>query len=221
MRRRERNLALVAAIVAAGFLLALGRLFVLRFEAGDVYPPYSTLRTDPLGAKVLFDGLAELDDLAVGRNYRGLWRLTGGAGVTMLILAAEPGDLHAVEAEDANGLTRFVAGGGRLVVTFSPRRRLPPRAAAIGTKPSATTGPAAKKGGERDDRPPFAVAPVSLAERWGFAWADFGQTVPPGRAVATILRAILPGTHTGMKFFLMLTILFIIQIVSAYGGMGC
>jgi len=34
------------------------RLFSLRYARGDSYPPYSTLRADPAGAKALADALA-------------------------------------------------------------------------------------------------------------------------------------------------------------------
>ena len=37
----------------AVFVFGLVRLFELRFEVGDVYPAYSSLRSDPLGAMAL------------------------------------------------------------------------------------------------------------------------------------------------------------------------
>ena len=48
---------LLALAVAALFVAGLIQLFLLRFKAGDVYPAYSSLRSDPLGTQVLFESL--------------------------------------------------------------------------------------------------------------------------------------------------------------------
>lgn len=45
---------LLLAIVLL-FAFGLVQLFRWRFEAGDVYPPYSSLRTDPMGTQALFE----------------------------------------------------------------------------------------------------------------------------------------------------------------------
>ena len=63
-------LALAAALLA--FAVGVVHLFQLRFSVGDVYPPYSTLRADPLGAEVFFDALAGQPGLGVERNLRPL-----------------------------------------------------------------------------------------------------------------------------------------------------
>ena len=61
--------------LAAVFALGVGHLFQLRFSLGDVYPPYSTLRTDPLGAKAIYEALAAQPALSVERNLRPLDQL--------------------------------------------------------------------------------------------------------------------------------------------------
>ena len=45
----------LALLLAGGLVYGIAHLFALRYEKGDVYPPYSTLRADPLGAKGLYD----------------------------------------------------------------------------------------------------------------------------------------------------------------------
>ena len=45
---------------AAAFAFGIFRLFEFRFEAGDVYPPYSSLRSDPLGAMALYESLEKI-----------------------------------------------------------------------------------------------------------------------------------------------------------------
>ena len=47
-------------------------MFDLRFSTGEVYPYYSTLRSDPLGTKALYYSLQELPGLRVERNVRPL-----------------------------------------------------------------------------------------------------------------------------------------------------
>ena len=50
----KRHLAIATLLLCAAVVVAtLVALLKLRFEAGDVYPPYSTLRADPLGAMAL------------------------------------------------------------------------------------------------------------------------------------------------------------------------
>jgi hypothetical protein len=51
------------------FVLGVGRLFVLRFKAGDMYPAYSTLRSDPLGAMVFYESLKHTGRIVVSRNF--------------------------------------------------------------------------------------------------------------------------------------------------------
>ena len=45
---------LLICLLAAAFGGGVLYLFNLQFTSGDVYPVYSTLRSDPAGAKVLF-----------------------------------------------------------------------------------------------------------------------------------------------------------------------
>ena len=72
VKRRSiiRYIGLVALPVI--FLAGLAQLFLLRFETGDGLPPYSSLRTDPLGTKALYESLDRIESVAVSRNYRPL-----------------------------------------------------------------------------------------------------------------------------------------------------
>src|SRR5438876_10067245 len=44
------------------------RLFQLRFETGDVYPEYSSLRSDPLGARVSYPSLEPAGTIEASRT---------------------------------------------------------------------------------------------------------------------------------------------------------
>lgn len=64
---RTNSLILLALVLAFG--AGAGYLFWLRFAGGDVFPPYSTLRADPVGAKAFATALERLG-LEVERRYR-------------------------------------------------------------------------------------------------------------------------------------------------------
>ena len=72
------------------FCLLLVNLFLLRFRAGDIYPPYSSLRSDPLGTKALVKALV---GVALGHEQR-----AHGRRVARLARAIEAHDkAHAAE----------------------------------------------------------------------------------------------------------------------------
>ena len=50
---RRHLSSLLIALVLLLFVAGLAKLFGLRFEQGDIYPRYSTLRADPYGTKGL------------------------------------------------------------------------------------------------------------------------------------------------------------------------
>ena len=66
MRRHCYILLLLAC--TAGFAFGLLHLFKLRFAAGDVYPQYSSLRADPLGAMAFCESLERMPGLSVRRE---------------------------------------------------------------------------------------------------------------------------------------------------------
>lgn len=55
--------------ISIGFVWGLYKLCNLRFEQGDIYPAYSSLRSDPLGTKGLYEALSCLPELQVTRNF--------------------------------------------------------------------------------------------------------------------------------------------------------
>jgi len=69
-----------SAFLIAVFLIGVVNLFLLRFEAGDVYPPYSSLRSDPLGTRALYESLENLDNITAKRNYLPMSKIKSGRG---------------------------------------------------------------------------------------------------------------------------------------------
>src|SRR5204863_8754750 len=94
---RKPLLTLVCALLLAVlFCYGVSRLFVLRYERGDVYPPYSTLRADPLGTKGIYEALDQLPGVNAERNFRALPKLRPVAPITLVY----PGVAHRAYWED-------------------------------------------------------------------------------------------------------------------------
>lgn len=127
MKRRTNHIITVAIVVGLGMALVGGicLLFDLRFESGDNYPPYSTLRADPLGTRGLYDSLQALRGVTATRNLRPLCELHEGAGATLFYLGIDPDDLQHFGKDDSNHIESFLLSGGRLVLSLAPQTRRP------------------------------------------------------------------------------------------------
>ena len=107
------------SVAAVGLLLGVVWLIHLRFETGQAYPDGSSLRSDPVGAKVLFDSYAALDELRVERNFAPFPELDDlPANAVLLMLNVRGWELY--ELAQYESIRQFVSGGGRLVVALNP-----------------------------------------------------------------------------------------------------
>lgn len=108
-------------LIAAVFVFGLVRLFELRFEQGDVYPPYSTLRTDPLGASVLYEGLEQVPGVTPERYFEQIFKSDDGREHDLFVLGTEPGTATYLSRTEYDTLQRFVFNGGRVVIAYYPQ----------------------------------------------------------------------------------------------------
>ena len=142
----KRAVFIVAVLaLAAGLLAGILQLCVLRFRVGDVYPPLSSLRGDPVGAKAFHDALKDLDGVKVERNYRPLAKLGTGtvpARFTLFRLGSRLDD--SIEMADWQDLLRIATEGNRVVLAFAPTMGISERAKPK-TTPVATPKPAMAK----------------------------------------------------------------------------
>src|SRR5687768_18470710 len=99
MLSRRRLSQLAAVLLLAGFCLGLVKLFQLRFSTGDVYPPYSALRADPLGTKIFYESLRALPGVTAGRNERQLDHLGRGEGAVIFLLGVKRSEERRVGKE--------------------------------------------------------------------------------------------------------------------------
>ena len=90
------------------------QLFRLRFEAGDVYPAYSSLRTDPLGTMAFYESLQRIAGFSVRRDYSRANRLPEVRDTCYLHLAATVGEVPAKPRRLSLGFTvRWALGPTR------------------------------------------------------------------------------------------------------------
>lgn len=118
MKGRVSIIAFVVCAVV--FAVGLFQLLKLRFEAGDVFPPYSSLRADPLGAMAFYEALERMPDMKVERDISASNRLPEGKNTTYLHLGAGTREWEWIDDEEFRTIEDFVTAGGRLVVTFFP-----------------------------------------------------------------------------------------------------
>jgi hypothetical protein len=118
MLRRQVSVLLGFLLLAGGLGYGLVQLFNLRLAKGDVFPAYSTLRTDPVGTKVLLDSLSALPGLSVWRNYQPLVRLKPSAPVTLIYA----GQSHRAywEEKELSHFETLITNGSRAVFAFAP-----------------------------------------------------------------------------------------------------
>ena len=179
----KRNLpTLLLLVCATAFVAGVVYLFVLRFEAGDVYPPYSSLRADPLGTMALAESLAKLPGLKLRRDISTANKLPEEKNTTYLHLAAEVSDWRQMPVDLFEEIEAFATRGGRLVVTMRPVTKpsfwpgTPPAFPIASTNTAATNAPGLKGGKQKPakkSRPAGNEAPnsVSLQKRWGMEFA--------------------------------------------------
>ncbi len=106
---------------AAAFAMGVVYLFDLRFESGDVYPPYSSLRVDPLGTMAFYESLKKMPDLTVRRDFSASNKLPEDNQTVYLHLGAEPFELESISDEEFQSIQDFLTRGGRLVMTYFPQ----------------------------------------------------------------------------------------------------
>ncbi|MGW8302699.1 MAG: DUF4350 domain-containing protein [Desulfobacterales bacterium] len=125
MRNAKALRAIIFVVIVSGFMFGVLKLFLLRFEAGDVYPAYSSLRSDPLGSRAFYSSLENINDTAVGRNYRPLQSLEFNENTAFFYIGTSVFDSDSVSAEWFQVFERLTNAGGRLVLSFLPVEKKP------------------------------------------------------------------------------------------------
>jgi hypothetical protein len=186
MKRMLAYLVIIAC--AALFVGAASWLLLARIEQGNVYPAASSLRTDPLGAMVLWESLAALPGLDVERDHSPVTRLPKGHNTTYLHLGGRRSAWEFLSASDAKAIEQFLLEGGRLVVTLHPdpywafRNEDKKSDASPGSTPDASPSPSPASP-KKDQR-------VGLRSRWN---VTLGDAKTDEKKLPAVLAAKIPG----------------------------
>jgi len=115
MLKRFSNFLLPVIILA--FLVVFGRFLYLRFSSGDVYPAYSSFRTDPVGTKAFYESLGRLEGITALRQFEDLRTVKADSHTTFFFLGLHPGALSGENDE----ITEIARNGGRVILSFDAR----------------------------------------------------------------------------------------------------
>jgi hypothetical protein len=218
MLRKPLLRLLFALLLAGGFAYGLTQLFMLRYATGDVYPPYSSLRADPLGTKALAAALDELPGVEVRRNFKPLPKLRPDGPVTLLYTGV-PHKAYWTEQELA-AFDGLVVRGSRAVLAFFPvdqtpsqkaqkhqeeeerakkKEKLKKERAAKNKKKGKKEDVVEKKEDDQtvedetdDEMEEHFVKFSEVAKRWGF---DFGYLPEQDKAFDRQAALVEPGGH--------------------------
>ena len=169
---------LVLMVCAFGF--GIYTLQSERFERGDIYPPYSSYRSDPLDSRAFFLALQRMPGIGVRRNFLDESRLSPEKGATFFYLGVDVGAMRRISKKDIQALEDLAGRGNRLVFAFAPVSGAKGKAAKEkkeGEKKGKTEGK--KDTGEPADKEgdPQGEAPCGcLFWRWKIIFND----TPPG-----------------------------------------
>lgn len=158
---RSLQLICVAALLA-GAAWTVAALLDLRLSSGDIYPPYSSLRSDPLGTKGLLDSLNELPGLTVDRQFRHPRHLPEGRRQGLWVIGLPDSELNG-PPDEVNALERFVKSGGRLVLALSASHFDRGGSKANGVRTNETARPPQGRPSEKE-----ASDLIDLRARWSF-----------------------------------------------------
>jgi hypothetical protein len=192
MRGAARLYTVLLVVILFSFGYGLSRLFVLRFERGDIYPAYSSLRSDPLGSKALYRSLEAIPGFQVERGFSALAKRKNLKGTTILVLGEQEDLFSRTGKKELEALQRLVVAGNRLVVGFLPRTSAYPSETEKEKREARqkSLGDKAKPPGKDSEKG------ESLAEKWGVTpeiFPDTGKGISQREAPAVGDPLALPG----------------------------
>ena len=197
----------------AGLFLLLGWVLVsvvnLKFASGEHYPHYSTWKSEPLGARALFESCQRLDGMTVSRNLAPLNQFgSSRPDTTFLLLGIQSRDLGGLRVSGKSGILEGVRRlGGRLVITINPQLNFwgeePDWVAApkirqenpdpVGAEAPGSSAPEKSQPGAEPVVSP-ATPDFGLPGEMGFQVASHGEMARPGAGwqVTALDRTRLP-----------------------------
>lgn len=175
---RNRIFVVAGLVAFAAFAAGVVHLFSLRFSAGDVYPIYSSLRSDPLGTKALYESFDGCCGLRVERNYEPFENIKDRRDAVLFFPGEYPPLQDFLPLSFVEDLEYFLRDGGRMVVSYVNAEQ--PSPDAFGVAP----GQDEKKGNEKPDKKDKKKEKekeernarehlVSFTKRWGLQYRTY------------------------------------------------
>jgi hypothetical protein len=121
MSKRRYLGTLAFCALAVALAIGLFQIFRIRLVAGDLYPAWSSRRSDPDGTRVLFDSLAATGRVVTLRKYKTLAQ-SPERGATILFLGYSPNSLLIASSSDLDGFEQSARAGNRLVFAMNPEQ---------------------------------------------------------------------------------------------------
>ncbi len=194
MSTRGKTVTILFCLLLVAFGFGLYRLMALRFDAGDVFPAYSSLRSDPVGSKVLYQSFRRLPGARVERHFQPLDTLQDALPSTVFLFGLSPIELDLSLAKQVEDLAQR---GHRVVLAMEP------------VQGKAGDGPAGQEQEEGeegtsggDPKEANCGTGVPLFKRWGFGFGYTGLSekeegsYPSADLVPEAFRGQLPGRIT-------------------------
>lgn len=145
---KRRGPAVLVALLGLILVWGIASVYRLRVARGDVFPEYSTLRADPLGARALHDAAKLLPGREVRRWTRPPARIEAGAGDLVFII----GIRRELDEEVWTALDRAAIAGASVVAAWRAETSRPGDGAAareLREAPWAEPAPKPKPEGEK------------------------------------------------------------------------
>jgi len=165
MHKRKLFPVLFLLIVTALFVYGVTHLLILRFEKGDVYPRYSSYRSDPLGTKAFYEGLGLLPGIETVRNIEPLEKVSGLSETTLFLFGLRAPRFSVMPQASAEALEEAALRGGRVVFSFVPMRVLP--TPPVKDKERRETSQEDTNQENDEEQELYGKAYVDLTQRWG------------------------------------------------------
>jgi hypothetical protein len=123
---QRRAFLVIGAAVLLAFAWGLVELLSLRLQKGDALPRFSTYRTDPMGAKALYESLDGIEGMRAERNLEAPEDMNASTDDVVYFVGMRWwGDINEIEKPLIEKWQSIAEEGGRVVLGFQPVREDP------------------------------------------------------------------------------------------------
>jgi hypothetical protein len=109
---------LVLLLMIATFAYLLMAMMVNRFEEGSVFPPYSSLRSDPIGTRAYLESLQGMPNRQVEQNFLDWERLQEQPPGTLFLFGID--SFHFLLEPQNRPVRNLIRDGWRVVISYTP-----------------------------------------------------------------------------------------------------